>query len=60
MAFPYTVTIPGLVGTLRQLRSVFPSKLTADTLKKWSIAPNNETYVLNVIRFLGLIDEEGK
>lgn len=59
MPYPYTVTIPGLRNTLRQLRSAFPTKLTADTLKKWSIAPNNETYVLNVLRFLGLIDEEG-
>ena len=29
-------------------------------LKKWSIAPKNEGAVLNVLRFLGVIDEEGK
>jgi hypothetical protein len=60
MAFPYANSIPGLLALLNQLRSNFPATVTADTLKKWSIAPNNETYVLSVIRFLGLIDDEGK
>lgn len=50
MAFPYTVTISGLQSTIRQLRSAFPSELTPDTLRKWGIAPNNETYVLPPIR----------
>lgn len=60
MAHPYTITIPGLVSAVRQLRSVFPAKVTADTLKRWEIAPNNEAYVIGVLRFLGIIDEEGK
>lgn len=60
MAFPYTVTIAGLVSTIRQLRSAFPSQVTPDTLRKWGIAPNNETYVLHILRFLGIVDDEGK
>jgi hypothetical protein len=60
MAHPYTTTIPGLVSAIRQLRSTFPNTVNADTLKKWSIAPNNEGTVLVVLRYLGLIDEEGK
>lgn len=60
MAYPYTVTIAGLISTIRQLRSAFPSQLAPDTLKKWGIAPNNETYVLHILRFLGIIDDEGK
>ncbi len=52
MAYAYTNTIPGLLGAIRQLRSAFPSPVTADTLKKWGIAPNNETYVIHVLRFL--------
>lgn len=60
MAHPYTTTIPGLISAVRQLRSTFPSIVNADTLKKWSIAPNNEGTVLVVLRYLGLIDEEGK
>lgn len=60
MAHPYTPTIAGLVAAIRQLRSTFPSVVTAETLKKWSIASNNEAPVIVVLRFLRLIDEEGK
>lgn len=60
MAYPYSTTIPGLVAAIRQLRSAFPALVTAETLKKWSIASNNEGTVLVVLRFLGIIDEEGK
>jgi hypothetical protein len=59
MAFPYTTTVAGLTATIRQLRSKFPSTVTADTLKKWSIASNNEAPILVVLRFLGLIDADG-
>lgn len=60
MPHPYSSTIPGLVNAIRQLRSTFPGVVNADTLRKWSIASNNEGPVLLVLRFLGLIDEEGK
>lgn len=60
MPYPYTTSKQGLVGAINQLRSVFPSVVNADTLKKWSIAPNNEGSILNALRFIGIIDEEGK
>ena len=60
MPHPYSSTIPGLTRTIEQLRSVFPAQVTADTLRKWSIASNNEGPVLLVLRFLGLISEEGQ
>ena len=60
MAHPYTTTIAGMVAAIRQLRSSFPAMVNADTLKKWSIASNNEAPVIVVLRFLNLIDEEGK
>lgn len=60
MAYPYANSVPGLKATIQQLRSVFPGTVNADTLKKWSVAPNNETYVLNVLRFLSVVDEQGK
>jgi len=56
---PYTPTIPGLAATITQFRKAFPSKVTAETLKKLGIAPNNESYVINILRFIGAIDEEG-
>ena len=50
-------------GTLRkaidQFRSAFPSTVTSSTLKQLGIAPNNESYVINVFRFLDLITEDG-
>ena len=33
--------------------------MTADTLKKLGIAPNNESYVINVLRHVGVVSEEG-
>jgi hypothetical protein len=60
VAHPYTKTIAGLVATVRQLRSAFPPTVSAETLRKWSIASNNEAPIIVVLRFLKLIDEEGK
>ena len=59
MTYPYTSTQQGLRDTIQQLRSSFPAQVGADTLKKWSIASNNEGVVLNVLRFLGILDEQG-
>ncbi len=55
------VPAPGtVVPVINHLRGSFPTTITADTLKKLGFAPKNESYVLNVLRFLGLIDESGK
>ena len=56
---PYTSGANGLIAAITQLRKSFPAKVTADTLKKLGIAPNNETYIINIFRFLDVIDEEG-
>jgi len=51
---------PGAVTTaINQFRKSFPTKVSADTLRKLSIAPNNESYVINTLRFIGAIDTEG-
>lgn len=34
--------------------------LSADTLKKLEISPNSETYLLNILRFIGVLDSENK
>lgn len=57
---PYANANGALIQLLDQLKKSFPSAVDADLLKKLGIAPKNESYVINVIRFLGLIDEEGK
>lgn len=56
---PYS-GIAGLTQTVAQLRKSFPAQFGSDTMKKLGIAPNNESYVLNTLRFLGVLDEGGK
>ncbi|MGH2989893.1 MAG: DUF5343 domain-containing protein [Solirubrobacterales bacterium] len=36
------------------------TEVSADTLRKLGVAPKNESYVINILRFLGVIDDEGK
>lgn len=57
---PYVQGPGALVQVFTQFRKSFPANVDAGTLKKLGFAPNNESYVLNVLRFLGLIDVEGK
>jgi hypothetical protein len=56
---PY-ITTPGyLAKVINQFRRSFPQTVKAETLKKLGFAPKNESYVLNVLRFLEFIDQEG-
>jgi len=57
---PYISGTGAIVQLLDQLKKSFPQTLNADVLKKLSIAPSNESYAMNIVRFLGLIDESGK
>jgi hypothetical protein len=56
---PYVSSNKALTETINQLRKSFPRTIDANTLKKLGIAPNNESYIINIIRFLGLIDQDG-
>jgi Family of unknown function (DUF5343) len=42
------------------LRKNFPPTVTSDTVKKFSLASNNESYVINALQFIGAIDQDGK
>jgi hypothetical protein len=57
---PYAPGPGGITQTVSQFRNMFPAQVTAETLKKLSIAPNNESYIINILRYVGLIDSEGK
>jgi hypothetical protein len=57
---PYVVGAGGLTKAVAQFRKSFPTQVTAATLKKLGIAPNNESYVINTLRFLALIDDTGQ
>ena len=51
---------PGAItGAVNQFRKTFPAAVNADTLRKLSIAPQNESYVINTLRYIGVIDGEG-
>lgn len=57
--FPYTSGQGALTQTFAQLRKGAPSKIDASYLQRFNIAPANESYVLSILRFLGIIDDEG-
>jgi hypothetical protein len=58
--YPYVPSAGPLIKTVTHLRKTFPKELTAETLRKLGVAPKNESYVINVLRFLGIIDDEGR
>jgi len=58
--YPYVPSAGPLLKTVTHLRRSFPKEVTADTLRKLGVAPKNESYVINVLRFLGIVDDEGK
>lgn len=58
---PYVSGSAPLFQVVAQLRKTFPAGgVTADTLKKFGLAKGNESYVINILRFIEVIDDEGK
>jgi hypothetical protein len=57
---PYISGPGNITQMIGYLRKNFPATVTAETVKKFSLAPNNESYVINALQFIGVIDEEGK
>jgi hypothetical protein len=57
--YPYVSGQAPLVGAFAQLRKGVPPKVDAGYLQRFNIAPGNESYVISILRFLGVIDEEG-
>lgn len=57
--YPYIPAPGAVVKAFEQLRKSFPGKVDAPYLKRNKIAASNESYLIGVLRFLGLIDEEG-
>src|SRR5262249_10657338 len=56
---PYISGTGAVTNAVNQLKKSFPQKVTAETFKKLGIAPNNESYIINILKFVGAIDEEG-
>lgn len=57
---PYISGANNIAQMIGYLRKNFPATVTSETVKKFSLAPNNESYVINALQFIGVIDEEGK
>ncbi|WP_435200332.1 DUF5343 domain-containing protein [Janibacter sp. GS2] len=57
--YPYSSGQTAVVQAVAQLRKGFPKKVDAGYLQRFSIAPANESYIISILRFLGLIDEDG-
>ncbi|WP_332736528.1 DUF5343 domain-containing protein [Flavihumibacter sp.] len=57
---PYMGSKGPIIQLFTQLRNSFPATLDATTLKKLAIGPNSEGVLLNVLRFVSIIDENGK
>lgn len=58
--YPYVSAQGALVKVFQQFRKAVPSAVDAELLKKFEIAPKNESYVINTLRFLGILGEDGK
>jgi len=57
---PY-ISGPGNISQMiTHLRKSFPKTISSETVKKLGLAPKNESYVINALQFIGIIDEEGK
>lgn len=57
---PYISGPGNITQMIGFLRKSFPATVTSETVKKFGLAPNNESYVINALQFIGIIDEEGK
>jgi hypothetical protein len=57
---PYISGAGNVAQMVTQLRKSFPGTIASETVKKLGLAPNNESYVINVLQFVGVIDSEGK
>lgn len=57
---PYISGPGNIAQMILQLRKSFPGTVTAETVKKLGLAPNNESYVINALQFIGLIDSDNK
>ena len=57
--YPYSSGQTAVVQSFAQLRKGFPAKVDAGYLQRFGIAPANESYIISILRFLRLIDDDG-
>lgn len=57
---PYISGAGNISQMVTHLRKAFPQTVSSETVKKLGLASNNESYVINALQFIGIIDAEGK
>jgi hypothetical protein len=57
---PYISGAGNIAQMVAHLRKSFPNSVTSETVKRLGLASNNESYVINALQFVGIIDEDGK
>jgi Family of unknown function (DUF5343) len=57
---PYISGVSNIEQMIVNLRRNFPTSVTSETVKKFGLASNNESYVINALQFVGLLDAESK
>ncbi|MEQ7155367.1 DUF5343 domain-containing protein [Brevundimonas aurifodinae] len=57
---PYISGPGNIAQAITLLKRNFPATVTSETIKRFNLASNNESYVINALQFIGVIDAEGK
>jgi len=57
---PYISGSSNITSMIEHLRKSFPTTVDSETVKKLGLAPKNESYVINALQFVGIIDDENK
>jgi hypothetical protein len=57
---PYISGAGNITQIVGLLRKNFPQTITSDTVKRFGLASKNESYVINALQFIGIINEQGK
>jgi hypothetical protein len=57
---PYISGATNIAQMIKHLRNNFPGTVTSETVKKLGLASNNESFVINALQFIGVINAEGK
>lgn len=58
--YPSISSQGAVLKTIEHFRKSFPAMVDSQTPKRLGLAPGNESYVINILRFLGLIGDDGK
>jgi hypothetical protein len=56
---PYISSGGPILKTIQQFRSTLPLTIDASVLKKLELAPKNESYLINILHFIGVISDDG-